>query len=55
MTLQFRCSIYQLRNILQIEMALDAFKRNNVTLEWFSIPHNDECVYDMSPSCKDDF
>ena len=43
------------RNIFQIEMALDAFKRNNVTLDWFSIPHNTECVYDMSPSCKDDF
>ena len=42
-------------SFFQIDKAFDAFARNNLTLDWFAIPHNEDCVYDKSPSCKDDF
>ena len=40
---------------LQLEKAFDAFARNNLTLDWFAIPHDEDCEYDKSPSCKDEF
>ena len=40
---------------LQVQLALDVYARNNLTLEWFSVPHDSDCFYDITPSCKDDF
>ena len=40
---------------LQVQVALDVYARSNLTLDWFSVPHDTDCFYDITPSCKDDF
>ena len=39
----------------QIEKALDAFNRNNLTLDWYPIPQFDDCLNDPPGNCKEDF
>ena len=39
-----------------MEKAFDVFTRNNLTdLDWYPLIHTEECVYDISPACNDDF
>ena len=43
-------------NTFQIEKAFEVYTRNNLTeLEWYPLMHYEDCVYDISPSCSDDF
>ena len=40
----------------QVQLALDAFERNGITdLPWQYIANADDCVYDIDPSCSDDY
>ena len=39
----------------QIEMAFDAFSKNNLILDWYPIPQFDSCVNDPPGNCKEDF
>ena len=39
----------------QVEKAFDAFNRNNLTLDWYPIPHFDSCINDPPGNCKEDF
>ena len=34
---------------------MDAFMRNDLTIQWNIIPQNDTCIYDETPNCSDDF
>jgi len=39
-----------------VQLALDAFDRNGIfDLPWQYIANADDCVYDISPSCNDDY
>ena len=34
---------------------MDAFMRNDLTIQWNIIPQTDSCIYDETPNCSDDF
>ena len=33
---------------------MDAFMRNDLTIQWNIIPQTDSCIYDETPNCSDD-
>ena len=39
----------------QVDAAFEVFANNNITLDLPLCPQPDTCVYDMSPSCKEEF
>ena len=46
--------IFVKKLLFKVDKAFDVFERNNLIFnDWYSVPQSDECVYDISPSCKD--
>ena len=37
-------------------MAFEVFERNGLIFDdWYPVPQSDDCVNDMTPSCKDEW